>query len=437
MLVRTLGLPPDATAIVRRLARRPGLAALVSRPVGAQRPEDSRWSFVACDPDGESEALIPAGGTSEGPGWNGSPPGPGWIGVVPYEALRAIERPAWTRYPDARPPAAIARPAWRHYPAVVRVDHILGVVCVEAENEDAASRLVRALGTEGEAGGFDLEIQPPDEPPEAHLERVRAALGLIAAGDLYQVNLARRIGLTIRGDPVALFTSLLDAAPAPWGFYQDLGRSIVCASSPELALSVRGDVIRTSPIKGTRPRGGDAEDDARFARELEADAKERAELVMAIDVHRNDLGVVAVPGSVRLTAEPRIVAGRTVWSRAADVVARRLPGVGLEAIARACLPSGSVTGAPKVRAMEVIAKLEPCRRGVYTGVFGYVGRSGTLSLAMAIRTLEIGDGNVQRPAAYFTGGGIVADSVPEHEVDETRWKASHLEGLGAMRKARK
>src|SRR5581483_2452737 len=110
-------------------------------------------------------------------------------------------------------------------------------------------------------------------------------------------NLARRIPLTVRGDALALFESLLDAAPAPWGFFQDLGGSVVCASSPELALSVRGDALRTCPIKGTRPRGRHAVEDERLARELDADPKERAELTMATDVHRNDLGAVAVAGT--------------------------------------------------------------------------------------------------------------------------------------------
>ena len=146
---------------------------------------------------------------------------------------------------------------------------------------------------------------------------------------------------------------------------------------------------------------------------------------MAVDVHRNDLGRVAEPGTVRVLGEPRVVAGRTVWSRVAEVVARRRPGATLDAIARAVLPCGSVTGAPKTRAMEVIAHLEPARRGLYTGVCGYVGRDGRLELAMAIRTLAIAGGR----ATYFTGGGIVADSDPERELEETRWKAAQLTPL--------
>lgn len=183
-------------------------------------------------------------------------------------------------------------------------------------------------------------------------------------------------------------------------------------------------------MKGTRPRGRDALEDQRLALELDADPKERAELVMSVDVHRNDLGRVAVPGSVAVGGEPRLLAGRTVWSRVAEVVAQRSPGVALEAVVRAMLPCGSVTGAPKVRAMEVIAKLEPWRRGAYTGVFGHLGGEGSLALAMAIRTIEIAKGEPDHAASYFTGGGIVADSVPERELEETRWKAVQVFRLG-------
>jgi anthranilate/para-aminobenzoate synthase component I len=141
---------------------------------------------------------------------------------------------------------------------------------------------------------------------------------------------------------------------------------------------------------------------------------------------------VAVPGSVRVARGPELLAGRTVWSRVAEVTAVRAPGATLADIAGAVLPCGSVTGAPKVRAMEVIACLEPCRRGVYTGAFGYVGRDGSLELAMAIRTIEagraVGSGGV-RSACYFAGGGIVADSDPRRELEETRWKAAQLVAL--------
>jgi anthranilate/para-aminobenzoate synthase component I len=436
-VVRILRLPPDPMALGRALSGRPGLAVLASRPQGALRAEDARWSFVACDPAEASDALVPpAGADPEGA------PAPLWIGVVPYEALRSLERPDWTRNPDSRPPSPLGRPAWRRYAAVLRVDHATGEVAAIGDDARSVAALVHAVecgaGEPPEGGGaLEVRVLPPDEPDEAHLERVREALRLIAAGDLYEVNLARRIRLQMHGDKLTLLASLLDVAPTPWGFLQDLGNNVVCGASPELALSVRGATLRTCPVKGTRPRGTDAASDALLAAALDADPKERAELTMAVDVHRSDLGRVAVPGSVRVLGEPRVLPGRTVWSRVAEVVARRTEGMSLEAVARAVLPCGSITGAPKVRAMEVIARLEPWRRGAYTGVFGWAGRDGRLELAMAIRTMQWRAGGLAHRYAlaseveYFTGGGIVADSVPERELEETRWKAAHLEKLGA------
>jgi anthranilate/para-aminobenzoate synthase component I len=229
----------------------------------------------------------------------------------------------------------------------------------------------------------------------------------------------------------------MQESPVPYGFFAQIERVTVMGASPELALEVHGRNLRTCPIKGTRPRGIDATTDEALARALDADEKERAELTMAVDLHRNDLGRVAVPGTVRVLGEPRIVKGARVMSRVAEIVATRCEDASLDACARACLPCGSVTGAPKIRAMEIIAELEPDRRGLYTGAYGHVARDGRLCLAMAIRTAvvdEAGDhadarlalrGNVD----YFTGGGIVWGSDPEREEEETRWKAAHLERM--------
>ena len=430
--------PADPLVLARTLAARPGLAVLASRPAAAPRPNDARYSFVASDPVDASEALSPPGLGDGGRGDEASPE-PAWIGVVPYEGLRAMERPAWTRHPDERPGVTLARPAWRRYAAVVRVDHQTGEVAVVGDDARQIATLAERVcdaTPPAPVAKPELRLGPTDETEEhEHLERIREALRLIASGDLYEINLARRIPVAFQGDVLALFTLLLDSAPAPWGFLQDLGETLVLASSPELALSVKGDALRTCPIKGTRPRGRDAAEDDRLARELEADPKEQAELTMAVDVHRNDLGRVSVAGSVQVLGAPRVLGGRTVWSRVAEVVGRRLPGTSIEDVMRAVLPCGSGTRAPKVRAMEVIARLEPWRRGLYTGAFGYAGRGDRLELAMAIRTLQLqrsgtSGGEGKWTGSYFSGGGIVADSVPERELEETRWKAVQLEDLG-------
>ncbi len=425
-------MPADPCIVARALAGRPGLAVLASRPEAAPHAADARYSFVTSDPVDASDALAPASVGAFVGEMDGAP-APAWIGVVPYEGLRALERPGWTRDPDDRPPSHLARPAWRRYAAVVRIDHATGVVEIVGDDDRSvailAERIADAVAPPATPG--ELRLVPAGASEEAeHLDRIRQALGLIARGDLYEINLARCIPLTFRGDVLALFTLLLDSAPAPWGFLQDLGETLVLASSPELAVSVDGEALRTCPIKGTRPRSPDPAEDGRLARELEADPKEQAELTMAVDVHRNDLGRVAVPGSVHVLGAPRVLGGRTVWSRVAEVVARRAPGASIEDVMRAVLPCGSVTGAPKVRAMEVIARLEPWRRGLYTGVFGYAGRGERLELAMAIRTLQLErTGADTWQGSYFSGGGIVADSVPERELEETRWKAVQLEAL--------
>lgn len=423
-MIREVRLAPDPLALARALSGRPGLAVLASDPRGALSPADARFSFVACEPTGESSDLVPAAGAPSR-GWAGHAAAPRWIGAIPYEHFRGLERRGYAR-PDERESPMISATKWLHYAAMLRVDHATGVVAIEADDEASAERLYdavrsgpRAAAPSARASAAHAAAPPSDR---AHAEIVRRALDYIRAGDIYQVNLARRLTFTLRGAPLELFSSMFRHAPCPYGVYLDMGEVQVACTSPELALEVRGRRVRTAPIKGTRPRGEDWTTDAALRDDLERDPKERAELVMAIDLHRNDLGRFANPGSVRVLGEPAIRSGLTVHSRVAQVVCERDLGVELSTIARACLPCGSVTGAPKVRAMEIIAELEPCRRGLYTGALGYVGRDGSLVLTMAIRTATMRAGVVH----YFSGGGIVWGSDPEREVRETEWKALQI-----------
>jgi anthranilate/para-aminobenzoate synthase component I len=181
-------------------------------------------------------------------------------------------------------------------------------------------------------------------------------------------------------------------------------------------------MLFTAPIKGTRPRGKDAFEDRALVQELDQDPKERAELTMIIDVERHDLGRVSQVGSVRVLAGPEIVTHRTVHHRLALLAGRARADASREEVLASMLPSGSVTGAPKVRAMEVIARLEASRRGLYTGGIGFVAHDGGVTLSMAIRTAVLRGSEGE----YWTGGGIVADSDPAREVEETRWKAVQL-----------
>lgn len=438
LVAREIDERPDPLGIARALAAsgRPGVALLHAAATGDLAW--ARWSWIAACPDRRSHRLDPLGEDPDPPTPRGSTlaAAPRWIGVLPYEHRRDLERPAW-RPLDTRPPALLDRPIWLRYPAVVGVDHRSGRVMVTGVDRRAVDALASAITGRRAPPPAPLRIEvADDEPPSLHAERILAAQRLILAGDLYQVNLARRLVVRVlRGDALTLYESLVRKAPTPLGAFVDLGEGLrVVSTSPELFLHAapapeshgdprRWGALLTAPIKGTRPRGKDAIEDRALAEELDGDPKERAELTMIVDVERNDLGRVAVPGSVRVTSLPHVVTQRTVHHRLACVAARARPDCSREDILRALLPSGSVTGAPKVRAMEVIAALEPRRRGLYTGAIGHLAHDGTLTLAMAIRTAVLA-GN---EGEYWTGGGIVADSDPAREVEETRWKALQLQ----------
>jgi para-aminobenzoate synthetase component 1 len=236
----------------------------------------------------------------------------------------------------------------------------------------------------------------------------------LRAGDVYQVNLTQPFTTRLAGPAWALHARLAARHPAPYAAYVDLGDAEIVANSPELLLRRRGDLVETRPIKGTRPRDADPARDAALAAELSADAKERAEHVMIVDLERNDLGRVAVPGSVRVTDHATVESHPTVHHLVSRVSARLRPDVGWRDLLAATFPGGSITGAPKRRAMEIIAELEPVRRGFYTGAIGLVDPRGDCELGLPIRTGVVRDGVL----AYHAGGGIVVDSDADRELDE-------------------
>jgi para-aminobenzoate synthetase component 1 len=264
---------------------------------------------------------------------------------------------------------------------------------------------------------------------ETYLDAVRRIKEHIAAGDIYQANLTQRWSLPYSGDPGMLYSVLRQESPAPFGIYLNTGECVLAGSSPESFLTVSGRTIETRPIKGTRPRGQTADEDAGMRRDLEASQKDRAELVMITDLERNDLGRICEPGSVRVEELARLETFSNVHHLVSVVKGELKPNVEFQDLMEAMFPSGSITGAPKKRAMEILDRVEGRVRGPYTGAMGFIGFDGALSLNVAIRTLVLSQGICH----LGVGGGIVADSDPEAEYAECMAKAQGM--LTALRRS--
>ena len=276
-----------------------------------------------------------------------------------------------------------------------------------------------------DAGSFRFV---PEMNRGTFLAMVRRAQEYIAAGDIYQVNLAHRwatgkespAGLAL--DPFPFYRALRRCSPSPHCAFLALNGRTVCSSSPELFLEMDGRRIRTQPIKGTRPRRAGAEADAQSAHDLVTSPKEIAELVMITDLERNDLGKLCEFGSVTVKEMLKLERHEQVFHMVSTVEGQLRLEVDAVTALRACFPGGSITGAPKKRAMEIIAELEPVPRGLYTGAIGYFGFNGVSQFSIAIRTVVMEGGR----AHFHAGAGIVADSQPEQEWQETLDKASGI-----------
>ncbi len=257
-----------------------------------------------------------------------------------------------------------------------------------------------------------------------YLRAVARTIDYIGAGDIFQVNLSQRFEGRLTASPADLYRRLHAANPAPFAAYLAGENWTVVGSSPERFLRVRDGRVETCPIKGTRPRSADPATDSRLREELLASAKDNAELTMIVDLERNDLGRVCEYGSV-VVSEPRVLEVHpTVYHLVATVEGRLAPGRDLVNLLRATFPGGSITGAPKVRAMEIIDELEPTARNLYTGALGYIGCDGSMDLSIVIRTFLVAGDHFW----FQVGGGIVADSLPEAEYQETLDKGRALVG---------
>jgi anthranilate synthase component I len=251
------------------------------------------------------------------------------------------------------------------------------------------------------------------------LAAVQRSKEYIYAGDCMQVQVSQRTTRDFDAPPLELYRALRGVNPSPYMYYFDFGDHHVVGASPEILVRLQGGMITLRPIAGTRPRGATPEEDAKIAGELLADPKERAEHVMLIDLGRNDVGRAAVTGSVRVTEKMTVERYSHVMHIVSNVEGRAKPGLDAIDVLKASFPAGTVTGAPKVRAMQIIDELEPVKRGVYSGAVGYLGFNGDMDVAIAIRTAVLKDGKLHVQAA----AGIVADSEPLSEWQETQHKA--------------
>jgi para-aminobenzoate synthetase component 1 len=307
-----------------------------------------------------------------------------------------------------------------------------GLAGASAERRTRAeSRLAEQWEVIEKGLGRDAEVGAPASRPaivtstftrSRYETMVERALDYIAAGDIYQVNLAQRFRVEPVRPALEVYRAVRSVAPAPFLAFASLPDGGIASSSPERFFRIQGRTIETWPIKGTRPRGETAEEDARLLAELRGSAKDRAENVMIVDLERNDLGRVCEVGSVRVQALCEVVSHSNVHHLESRVEGTLRDDVGPVDVLRALMPGGSITGAPKIRAVEIIDELEPVRRAVYTGALGYWDVRGGCDWNIAIRTISI----VDNVAYFHAGGGVVADSTPAGEYEETLVKASGM-----------
>ncbi len=284
---------------------------------------------------------------------------------------------------------------------------------------DALQRALRQPVTIPSAPQFAKHEAKSEFGETAFKAAVEKAKRYIFDGDIMQVVLSQRMVQPFPGSPLSLYRALRSVNPSPYMFYYDMGDHHVVGASPEILVRLEGDNVTVRPIAGTRPRGKTAELDADLAEELLADPKELAEHLMLIDLGRNDIGRVAEHGTVKLTDKMIIERYSHVMHIASNVEAKLKPGVSAMDVLKATFPAGTVSGAAKVRAMEIIDELEPSKRGIYAGAVGYLGFNGDMDLAIALRTAVVKNNTLFVQA----GAGIVADSVPESEWLETQNKA--------------
>ncbi len=458
-LVEELPREPDVEAMFCRLAGRPHCLFLDS---ALSDPVLGRYSFLAADPFDYFEYPVEHGdslaelarrlGAFRAEAVAGLPPFQGGAaGLLSYDLGRQLEAIAAPAFDEFRMPAL----AMGLYDVVLAIDHVGHRAWVISQGfpeteparrqRRAAARLAMFMdwidqrpAAPGRCGASGPRVPACRLAPQyavrgpkgltsnfseaGYLDAVRRAIDYVWAGDVFQVNLAQRLLFPAADDPVTLYLRLRRRNPAPFAGFFDLGHSAIVSASPERFLRVYRGQVEARPIKGTRRRTARPEADLFAAAELRQSEKDRAENVMIVDLLRNDLSRVCLPESVQVSQLCQVECYAFVQHLVSAVCGRLAPQHGPIDLVRAAFPGGSVTGAPKVRAMEIIAELEPTARGPYCGSLGYVGFDGAMDQSILIRTITAAGGWWQAPV----GGGIVAQSDPQAEYEETWHKAEGL-----------
>jgi anthranilate synthase component 1 len=412
------------------------------------RPERGWVSVDTDDPLGDLDARLRARTAPQIPDlprlWGGA------VGYFAYDVVRLVERLPHAPEDDLGLPDAVVL----FTDVVLAIDNLLGRARAVASVEVEPGLSVEDLAARYEAGGRRVDGliddlthgQPPspldvgDEPDEdpsftssmtrqAYEAAVERAQEYIRAGDVFQVVISQRLAMELDGSPFDLYRVLRSVNPSPYLYFLELDGLTLVGSSPEVLVRVEDDVVTVRPIAGTRPRGATPDEDRRLAADLLADEKELAEHRMLVDLGRNDVGRVSEFGTV-VVPELKVVERYShVLHLVSQVEGKLRPGLTAVDVLRACFPAGTVSGAPKIRAMEIIDELEPVKRGPYAGAVGHLGYGGrTMDTAITIRTVVVSGGR----AYVQAGAGIVADSDPTREYDETVSKARALLRAGSM-----
>jgi para-aminobenzoate synthetase component 1 len=444
MRVASLPYRPDSADHFECLADQPWAVFLDSGP---PEKRQGRWDILAAEP---YATLVTRAGLTEiqtegqtrqsqddpfqllreslaiQPQASGFPFAGGAIGYFAYDLARRIERlPVMSADTEGLPEMVVGLYDW-----VIAVDHHAEAAWLvssgRAMDEAAWTALHSRFSTPAPSHGRQpfrsLGPVVSNFSQEAYRQAFERIQHYIQEGDCYQVNLAQRFATEASGDAWLAYRRLRQINPAPFSAYLNLPYAQILSSSPERFLEVRGGRVETRPIKGTRPRLRDPQADIAQAAELGASAKDRAENLMIVDLLRNDLGKVCIPGSVETTRLFQVESFVNVHHLVSTVTGELAPGLDALDLLRAAFPGGSISGAPKLRAMEIIEELEPNRRGVYCGSVGYIGYNGDMDTNIAIRTVVVANNQ----ARFWAGGGIVADSEWRSEYQECLDKAAPM-----------